>query len=90
MLCGQVHTSYCQSTIEPPASRPARTDISIAEPNGSQPNSSSRIHCTLTIRPSVATDIKQRIERDVVGAVVAVTSRALRMDHAHSVRPESR
>ena len=43
------------------ASSPARTDMVIAEPNGSQPNSSSRIHCSLTMRPwSRATAARRR------------------------------
>jgi hypothetical protein len=38
------------------ADNPARADMAIAEPNGSHPNSSSRIHCSLTMRPFVLSD----------------------------------
>ena len=50
LLCGLLHTSWFQSTTLPRSSSEALSFITIAGPNGSQPNSSSRIHCTFTGR----------------------------------------
>jgi len=51
VLCPWLHRSCVQFTIWPLASRAALIFTTIAEPYGSHPNSSSRIHCTRTGRP---------------------------------------
>ena len=87
-LCGRIewvllHNSYCQSAIWPSASSDGLDAAStIAAPYGSQANSSSRIHCSRTGRPGSGARQQRRVERDVVGAVVAVAARALGVDAA--------
>src|SRR4029453_7539731 len=76
---GPLHSSYCQSTILPSATAPCAF-ITMAEPYGSQANSSSRIHCTRTGRPGYGAREQRRVERDVVLAIAAITAGSLGED----------
>ena len=58
-------------------------------PFGSQPCSSSRIHCTRTGRPT-ARDSMRGIGRGIVVAVHAVAAGAIEVDHAHLVARQCR
>ena len=78
-MCEWLQSSCFQSTMVPASSRPAASFTTIAEPNGYHANSSSRVHCRSTGRPHGAGE-QRRVERDVVGAVVAVAARAVAVD----------
>ena len=74
---GRCSRSRAARRRSPRASRSASISTAIAAPNGAQRSSSSRDHCTRTGRPVSRAGEERRIERDVVGAVVAVAAGAL-------------
>ena len=71
------------------ASSAPRTSTSMAGPSGSQPCSSSRIHCTRTGRPDRARE-ERGVGGRVVGAVVAVAAGAFHEDHPDSLGRQPR
>ncbi len=79
--CGALQISIVQSAGLLSASSTARSSIAIAVLIGAAGNSSSRDHCTRTVRPGHAHRDEGGVERRVVGGVVAVGAGALAVEH---------
>ena len=79
--CGGLQISIVQSAGSLSASSTARSLIAMAVLIGAAANSSSRDHCTRTVRPGMAHGDEGGIERRIVGGVVAVGAGALAMEH---------
>ena len=78
-----LHTSCRQVWIRPPASSPADSRASMADPNGAHDISSPRDHITRTGPPGHRPGQQHRVGGHVVGAVVPVGARALDVVHGH-------
>ena len=79
--CGGLQISIVQSAGLLSASSTARSLIAIAVLIGAAANSSSRDHCTRTVRPGWRMRDEGRVERRIVGGVVAVGAGALAVEH---------